>query len=134
MAYIEGSDRRQAAIFCLEDFIATDAPVRVIDAFCNQIDYVALDFRGKFSCDDGRPNYHPSILLRLYIYGYLNGIRSSRRLERECKRNVEVMWLCSNLLPKYLEAPVKLTTVRRFKLTISRRSKLTTFRRSKLTT
>ncbi len=101
MAYIEGTHRLQTAIFCLEDFIASDAPVRVMDAFCNDIDYAALNFRGKFTNDNSRPNYHPSLLLRLYIYGYLNGIRSSRRLEGECRRNVEVMWLCGSLVPKY---------------------------------
>ena len=101
MAYVQGTHRGQTAIFCLEDFIASDAPVRVVDAFCEQIDYVALDFRGKFTQDNCRPNYHPSLLLRLYIYGYLNGIRSSRKLEQECRRNVEVMWLCNNIMPKY---------------------------------
>ena len=101
MAYVQGTHRLQTAIFCLEDFIASDAPVRVMDAFCEQIDYAALNFRGKFTQDNGRPCFHPSLLLRLYIYGYLNGIRSSRRLEAECRRNLEVMWLCSNITPKY---------------------------------
>jgi transposase len=101
MAYVQGTDRLQTAIFCLEDFIAADAPVRVVDAFCNQVDYAALDFRGKYTNDNSRPNYHPSLLLRLYIYGYLNGIRSSRKLECECRRNLEVMWLCQGLVPKY---------------------------------
>ena len=101
MSYIQGKDRLQTSLFCLEDFISSDAPVRVIDAFCEGIDYVKLDFRGKYTNNSCRPNYHPSLLLRLYIYGYLNGIRSSRKLERECTRNVEVMWLCYNLLPKY---------------------------------
>ncbi|WP_132055674.1 IS1182 family transposase [Pseudocnuella soli] len=101
MAYVQGTDRLQTAIFCLEDFIAPHAPVRVIDAFCEQIDYVALNFRGRFTQEACRPCYHPSLLLRLYIYGYLNGIRSSRKLAQECTRNVEVMWLCNNLLPKY---------------------------------
>jgi transposase len=101
MAYVQGTDRGQTAIFCLEDFIAKDAPVRVIDAFCNQIDYVVLNFKGKYTQDNCRPNFHPSLLLRLYIYGYLNGIRSSRKLEAECMRNVEVMWLCNNLIPRY---------------------------------
>ncbi len=91
MAYIEGTHRLQTAIFCLEDFIACDAPVQVIDAFCEGIDYAALDFRGKYTNDNCRPNYHPSLPLRLYIYGYLNGIRSSRRLECECRRNVEML-------------------------------------------
>jgi transposase len=101
MAYVQGTDRGQTSLFCLEDFVVPDAPVRVIDAFCERIDYVALDFRGKFTQDNGRPQYHPSLLLRLYIYGYLNGIRSSRKLEQECRRNVEVMWLCNNLVPRY---------------------------------
>ena len=100
MAYVSGTDRRQAGLFCLEDFITPDAPVRVIDAFCEQIDYTALNFRGKYTQDNCRPNFHPSLLLRLYIYGYLNGIRSSRRLEAECQRNVEVMWLCGSLLAR----------------------------------
>jgi transposase len=86
MAYVQGTDRRQSGLFCLEDFIAPDAPVRVIDAFCEQVDFAALDFRGKYTQDNCRPTYHPSLLLRLYIYGYLNGIRSSRRLEAECTR------------------------------------------------
>src|SRR6476469_8654031 len=101
MAYVQGTHRRQTAIFCLEDFIAADAPVRVVDAFCEQINYVALNFRGKYTQDNCRPCFHPSLLLRLYIYGYLNGIRSSRKLENECRRNVEVMWLCNSLVPKY---------------------------------
>jgi transposase len=86
MAYVQGTDRRQSGLFCLEDFIAPDAPVRVIDAFCEQIDYAALDFRGKYTQDNCRPTYHPSLLLRLYIYGYLNAVRSSCRLEAECTR------------------------------------------------
>jgi transposase len=85
----------------LEDFIALEAPVRVVDAFCEGIDYKALNFRGKFTQEACRPCYHPSVLLRLYIYGYLNGIRSSRKLEQECRRNLEVMWLCQSLAPKY---------------------------------
>ena len=101
MPYVQGTDRRQSGLFCLEDFIASDAAVRVVDEFCEQVDYAALDFRGKFSQDNCRPTYHPSILLRLYIYGYLNGIRSSRKLEAECTRNVEVMWLCHSLVPRY---------------------------------
>lgn len=101
MAYVQGVHRSQTAIFCLEDFIAAEAPVRVVDAFCEQIDYAALDFRGKFTNDNCRPNYHPSLLLRLYIYGYLNGIRSSRRLEQQCRCNLEVMWLCHSLVPRY---------------------------------
>jgi transposase len=101
MAYLQGTDRLQTAIFCLEDFIAPDAPVRILEAFCKQIDYTTLNFRGKYTQDNCRPNYHPSLLLALYLYGYLNGIRSSRKLAQECTRNIEVMWLCNNLRPKY---------------------------------
>jgi transposase len=101
MAYVQGTHRLQTGLFCLEDFITADAPVRVVDAFCVQIDYAALNFRGKYTNDNSRPNYHPSLLLRLYIYGYLNGIRSSRKLQCECRRNLEVMWLCHSLVPKY---------------------------------
>jgi transposase len=86
MAYVQGTDRRQSGLFCLEDFIGPDAPVRVIDAFCGQVDFAALDFRGKYTQDNCRPIYHPSLLLRLYIYGYLNAVRSSRKLEAECSR------------------------------------------------
>lgn len=99
--YVQGTDRLQTAIFCLEDFIASDAPVRVVDAFCEGIDYAALNFRGKFTNDNCRPQYHPSLLLRLYLYGYLNGSRSSRKLEQQCRCNVEVMWLCHSLVPRY---------------------------------
>lgn len=80
MAYLQGSDRLQTAIFYQEDFIAPDAPVRILDAFCKQIDYTALDFRGKYTQEACRPNYHPSLLLALCLHGYLNGIRSSRKL------------------------------------------------------
>lgn len=99
--YVQGTDRLQTAIFCLEDFIASDAAVRVVDAFCEQLDYAALNFRGKFTNDNCRPQYHPSLLLRLYLYGYLNGSRSSRKLEQQCRCNVEVMWLCHSLVPRY---------------------------------
>lgn len=101
MAYVQGTHRQQTAIFCLENCIALDAPVGVLDAFCEQIDYVALNFKGRFSQNNYLPNYHPSLLLRLYLYCYLNGIHSSGRPEQQCRCNVEVMWLCHILLPKY---------------------------------
>lgn len=100
MAYVQGTHRLQTGLFCLEDFIASDAPVRVVDAFCEQIDYAALDFRGRYTQENCRPCFHPSLLLRLYIYGYLNGIHSSRKLDGECRRNLEVLWLCHSLTPK----------------------------------
>lgn len=98
---MQGTDRLQTDIFCLEDFIFSDAAVRVVDAFCEGINYPALNFRGKYTNENCRPNFRPSLLLRLYIYGYLNGIRSSRKLEAECRRNLEVKWRCHNITPKH---------------------------------
>ena len=86
---------------CLDDYIAEDNPVRVVDAFVEELDLHALGFEGVEPCDTGRPSYHPSVLLRIYIYGYLNRIQSSRRLERECQRNVELMWLTGRLAPDF---------------------------------
>lgn len=74
----------------LEDFIAEDNPVRAIDAFVERLDLAALEFEGISPCKTGRPAYHPAVLLKLYIYGYLNRIQSSRRLERETQRNIEL--------------------------------------------
>ena len=101
--FIEGISRSQGTLFPerLEDFICDDNPVRVIDAFVEQLDLISLGF-GR--CDPevtGRPGYHPSVLLKLYIYGYLNRVQSSRRLEREAGRNVEVMWLTGRLAPDH---------------------------------
>jgi len=76
---------------CLDDFVAEDNPVRVIEAFVDELDLVALGFEGARSAATGRPGYHPSVLLKIYLYGYLNRIQSSRRLERESQRNVELM-------------------------------------------
>ena len=101
--FIEGVDRSQSTLFPekLEDFIAEDNPVRVIDAFVDELDLRELGFEGVNPCTTGRPSYHPSILLKLYIYGYLNRIQSSRRLERETQRNVELMWLIERLIPDF---------------------------------
>ena len=93
MAYVQGPDRLQTAIFCLEDFIASNAPVRVVDAFCEGIDYAALDFRGKYTNDNCRPCFHPLLFLRLYIYGYLNDNQFSHRQECARIRHVKAMWL-----------------------------------------
>lgn len=97
--YIEGQDRLQVTLLpeCLDDFIAEDNTVRIVDAFINELDLVALEFRGLQPALTGRPSYHPAVLLKLYLYGYLNRIQSSRRLERECQRNVELMWLIGRL-------------------------------------
>src|SRR5262245_186579 len=99
--FVEGMDRGQSTLFpeCLEDWIAEDNPVRVIDVFVDELDLAELGFSGVEPEVTGRPSYHPSVLLKLYIYGYLNRVQSSRRLEREALRNVEVMWLVKRLIP-----------------------------------
>ena len=90
--FIEGTDRSQSTLFPerLDDWIDEDNPVRVVVVFVDQLDLVDLGFGRTRPASTGRPGYHPSILLKLYIYGYLNRVQSSRRLERECGRNVEV--------------------------------------------
>jgi transposase len=101
--FVEGVDRNQTTLFpeCLDDWIDEDNPVRVIDAFVDAIDLGELGFDGVVPEATGRPAYHPSVLLKLYIYGYLNRVQSSRRLEREAGRNVEVMWLMGRLVPDH---------------------------------
>jgi transposase len=101
--FIEGSDRGQTTLFpeCLEDWICEDNPVRVIDVFVDRLDLAVLRFDGVDPEITGRPSYHPTVLLKLYIYGYLNRVQSSRRLEREAGRNVEVMWLTGRLVPDH---------------------------------
>jgi transposase len=101
--FVEGEDRSQVALLpeCLDDFVAEDNPVRVIDAFIGELDLEALGFEGLTPASTGRPSYHPAVLLKIYIYGYLNHIQSSRRLERECQRNLEVMWLTGRLAPDF---------------------------------
>ncbi len=90
--FVEGVDRGQSTLFpeCLDDYIGEDNPVRVIDVFVDELDLGGLGFAGVEPEATGRPAYHPAILLKLYIYGYLNRVQSSRRLEREAGRNVEV--------------------------------------------
>jgi transposase len=101
--FIEGENRNQSTLFpeCLEDYIAEDNPVRVIDVFVDELDLGHLGFGRVEPKVTGRPAYHPSTLLKLYIYGYLNRVQSSRRLEREAQRNVEVMWLTERLSPDH---------------------------------
>src|SRR5262247_1613044 len=101
--FVEGTDRGQSTLFpeCLGDWIGEDNPVRVIDVFVDELDLAELGFNGVEPEVTGRPSYHPSVLLKLYIYGYLNRVQSSRRLEREAGRNVEVMWLTSRLVPDH---------------------------------
>ena len=99
--FVEGIDRGQATLFpdCLADWIDENNPVRVIDAFVDKLDLSRLGFEGVAPEATGR--YHPAVLLKLYIYGYLNRVQSSRRLEREAGRNVEVMWLTGRLAPDH---------------------------------
>ena len=101
--FVEGTDRGQSALFpeCLEDWIGEDNPVRVIDVFVEELDLGGLGFGGVDPEATGRPSYHPSVLLKLYIYGYLHRVQSSRRLEREAGHNVEVMWLVGRLVPDH---------------------------------
>ena len=101
--FVEGIDRGQATLFpeCLADWIDEDNPVRVVDAFVDKLDLSRLGFDGVAPEATGRPSYHPAVLVKLYIYGYLNRVQSSRRLEREAWRNVEVMWLTGRLTPDH---------------------------------
>jgi transposase len=101
--FVEGVDRSQSTLFpeSLEDFVAEDNPVRVVDVFVDELDLGGLGFVRVEPRATGRPSYHPSVLLKLYIYGYLNRVQSSRRLETEAKRNVEVMWLTGRLMPDH---------------------------------
>ena len=101
--FIEGECRDQVTLLpeCLDDFIGEDNPVRIVDAFVDELDLRALGFNRAAPASTGRPAYHPAVLLKLYIYGYLNRIQSSRRLEREAQRNVELMWLTGRLAPDF---------------------------------
>jgi len=101
--FVEGMDRSQSTLLpeCLDDWIDENNPVRVIDAFVEALELAELGFAGVEPEMTGRPSYHPSVLLKLYIYGYLNRVQSSRRLEREAGRNFEVMWLLGRLVPDH---------------------------------
>jgi transposase len=101
--FVEGTDRGQRTLFpeALEDWIDESNAVQVIDVFVDELDLAELGFDGVAPEVTGRPSYHPSVLLKLYIYGYLNRVQSSRRLEREAGRNVEVMWLTGRLVPDH---------------------------------
>jgi transposase len=99
--FIEGCDRRQKLLLpdCIDDYVSEDSPVRVVDLFVDELDMVDLGFAG--AAVTGRPGYHPATMLKLYVYGYLNQVQSSRRLEREAGRNVELMWLTGKLAPDF---------------------------------
>jgi transposase len=101
--FVKGRDRSQLTFLpeCLEDWIDENNPVRVIEAFVEALNLGELGFAGVEPETTGRPSYHPSVLLKLYIYGYLNRVQSSRRLEREAGRNFEVMWLLGRLVPDH---------------------------------
>ena len=100
--FIEGEDRNQATLFPdrLDDYIAEDSAVHVIDVFLDDLDLSGLGFKTEPN-DTGRPAYHPSTMLKIYVYGYLNRVQSSRRLEREAQRNIELMWLTERLAPDF---------------------------------
>jgi transposase len=101
--FIDGEDRMQPALLphSLEDYVDEENPVRVIEVFIDELDLAALGFTGMTPAATGRPAYHPSTLLKIYLYGYLNRLQSSRRLEREAQRNIELMWLTGRLAPDF---------------------------------
>jgi transposase len=103
MSYLRGPNRNELQLLpaCLDDYVLPNAPVRFIDAFVEGLDFAALGFERATPADTGRPPYHPADLLKLYLYGYLNRIRSSRRLEAEASRNLEVLWLLRSLRPDF---------------------------------
>ena len=101
--FIEGEHRQQGILFpeTLEDYIGENNPVRIVEVFVEQLDLKELGFQGVVPHATGRPAYHPAVLLKIYVYGYLNRVQSSRRLERESQRNVELMWLTGRLTPDF---------------------------------
>lgn len=101
--FIEGEARTQVTLLpeCLDDYITEENPIRVVDVFVDELDLGVLGFEGVDPAATGRPAYHPAVLLKIYIYGYFNRIQSSRRLEREAERKVELMWLTSRLAPDF---------------------------------
>src|SRR5271167_880432 len=101
--FVEGEDRRQSLLLpdSLDDYVTGDNPVRVIEAFIDELDLGLLGFAGVQPAATGRPSYHPSTMLKIYLYGYLNRVQSSRRLERETQRNIELMWLTGRLAPDF---------------------------------
>jgi transposase len=101
--FVEGQDRSQLILLpdCLDDYVGEENPVRIVDAFIDELDLAVLGFAGVIPEVTGRPSYHPVTLLKIYLYGYLNRVQSSRRLERETQRNIEVMWLTGRLMPDF---------------------------------
>ena len=101
MQHITGIPRNQMTIASLESSISKDNPIRFIDAFVENIDLKALGFEVQTLKTEGRPSFDTKIFLKLYLYGYLNGLRSCRKLEKECVRNTEMQWLLCGLVPNY---------------------------------
>src|SRR5277367_4794857 len=101
--FVEGIDRSQSTFFppMLDDYVCEDNLVRAVDAFVDGLDLGKLGFGRVAPLEKGRPSYHPATLLKIYIYGYLNRVPSSRRLERECQRNIELVWLTGQLAPDF---------------------------------
>src|ERR1700681_4438096 len=101
--FVIADDRSQSTLFPerLDDYLGEDNPVRAIDVFVDELDLAKLGFGGVEPEATGRPAYHPATLLKIYVYGYLNRVQSSRRLERECQRNIELVWLTGRLMPDF---------------------------------
>ena len=101
--FVVGDDRSQSTLFPerLDDYLGEDNPVRAVDVFVDELDLAGLGFGGVEPEATGRPAYHPATLLKIYVYGYLNRVQSSRRLERECQRNIELVWLTGRLIPDF---------------------------------
>jgi transposase/transposase-like protein len=101
--FVEGQDPSQLILLpdCLADYVWEDNPVRIVDAFIDELDLAVLGFAGVIPEATGRPSYHPVTLLKIYLYGYLNRVQSSRRLERKAQRNIELMWLTGRLAPDF---------------------------------
>ena len=101
--FVESEDRRQGVLLpeYLEDYVSENNPVRVIDVFVDELDLGRLGFEGVVPEATGRPGYHPGVMLKIYVYGYINQVQSSRRLEREAGRNIEMMWLTGRLAPDF---------------------------------
>ena len=101
--FIDGEDRMQQTLLphSLEDYVSQENPVRVVEVFIDELDLAALGFSGVTPATTGRPAYRPSTLLKIYLYGYLNRVQSSRRLEREAHRNIELTWLTGRLAPDF---------------------------------
>src|SRR6202140_5083073 len=101
--FVVGDDPSQSTLFPerLDEYLGDDNPVRAIDVFVDELDLAKLGFGGVEPEATGRPAYHPATLLKIYLYGYLNRVQSSRRLERECQRNIELVWLTGRLMPDF---------------------------------